>query len=406
MFDNLMLSKEVQKNLDLKGFTTPTEIQSKCIPLIVEGKDVVGRSQTGSGKTFAFGLPAIDKIDTEINGVQILIICPTRELALQVAEEIRKISSNKEGCKLVPVYGGADISRQITALKKAKIVVGTPGRLIDHIMRRTLKLDKLKMLVLDEADEMLNMGFKEDIDRILKSVPKNKQTVMFSATFSSEIKSISKNYMVNPVYVELGNALNTIDAISQSYIKTKRNAKKETLIKMFSQLKPKRTIIFCNTKRMADEINSFLNSNEITSIALHGDMRQSERKRVIGDIKAHKVSTLVATDVAARGIDITDVEYIINYDVPNDVEYYIHRIGRTARAGKSGYAITLVNTNEQFSKLMQYKNATRAKITEHELSDELSAEKPKSENAYGKSRNGFMSKPEKRKKLFFKKSYR
>jgi ATP-dependent RNA helicase DeaD len=406
MFDNLMLSEEVQKSLNLKGFTIPTEIQSKCIPLIVEGKDVVGRSQTGSGKTFAFGLPAIDKIDTEINGVQILIICPTRELALQVAEEIRKISSNKEGCRLVPVYGGADISRQITALKKAKIVVGTPGRLIDHIMRRTLKLDKLKMLVLDEADEMLNMGFKEDIDRILKSVPQSRQTVMFSATFSPEIKAISKNYMVNPVYVELGSALNTIDTIKQSYIKTKRNAKKETLIKLFSQLKPKRTIIFCNTKRMADEINSFLNANDIISIALHGDMRQSERKRVIGDIKAHKVSTLVATDVAARGIDITDVEYIINYDVPNDVEYYIHRIGRTARAGKSGNAITLVNTNEQMSKIMQYKNATKANITEHELSDELSQEKPASQNAYGKRRGGFMSKPEKRKQLFFKKSYR
>lgn len=401
MFNNLLLSEEVIKSLNLKGFTIPTEIQSKCIPLIVEGKDVVGRSQTGSGKTFAFGLPAIDKVDVTIEGVEILIICPTRELALQVTDEIRKITSNKEGCKLVPVYGGADISKQIKALKRCKIVVGTPGRLMDHIKRKTLKLDKLKMLVLDEADEMLNMGFKEDIEEILKKLPKQRQTVMFSATFPPAIKAITKNYMQSPVYIEIGDALNTIDKIEQSYIKTKRNDKKKALVNLFQKLNPERAVVFCNTKRMADEINLYLNSNDIISLALHGDMRQSERRRVMQDIKTHKVSTLVATDVAARGIDISDVEYVINYDLPNDIEYYIHRIGRTGRAGKSGKAITLINTNEQLVMLNRIKNSTKSKLIEHELSGELTLEYSEPAKSRGRSGGGrgFMSKPHSSKKL-------
>ncbi len=400
MFQNLLLSEEVVNSLIQKGYTVPTEIQSKCIPLIVQGNDVVGRSQTGSGKTFAFGLPAIDKIDTQIPGVEILIICPTRELALQVADEIRKITANKEGCKLVPVYGGADISRQITALKRGKIVVGTPGRLMDHIQRRTLKLDKLKMLVLDEADEMLNMGFKEDIDQILKSVPKSRQTVMFSATIPPAIKAITKDYMNNPVYVEVGGELNAIDKINQSFIKTKRTGKKESLLKFFEEIKPERTIVFCNTKRMADEINIFLNNKGVAALALHGDMRQSERKRVMGDIKNQKASTLVATDVAARGIDINDVEYVLNYDLPNEVEYYIHRIGRTGRAGKSGNAVSFINTGEQMSRLMLFKNSTKSKIEEHILSEKLTLENPLEQKPAGRSGKGFMSKPSREKKLF------
>lgn len=406
MFDNLMLSEQVVKSLDLKGFITPTEIQTKCIPLIVEGKDVVGRSQTGSGKTFAFGLPAIDKIDTSIIGAEILIICPTRELALQVSEEIRKITANKEGCKLVPVYGGADMSRQILALKRGKIVVGTPGRLMDHIRRRTLRLDKIKMLVLDEADEMLNMGFKEDIDTILKSLPLERQTVMFSATFPPAIKAITKDYMKDPVYIEVGNALNPIDKIEQSYIKTKRTGKKDMLAEVFEKLKPERTLIFCNTKRMTDEINDFLNNLGVISLALHGDMRQSERRKVMNDIKSHKISTLVATDVAARGIDINDVEYVINYDLPNDVEYYIHRIGRTGRAGKSGNAITLINTREQYNKLNTFKNETKSKLTEHALSGELSFEAPSTPKPAGRGSSGFMSKPNRGKGSIFSKGIR
>ena len=371
MFNELNLSEGILKALGLKGFTVPTEIQNKCIPLIVEGKDIVGRSKTGSGKTFAYGLPAIDKIDTALDGVQVVVICPTRELALQVTDEIRKITEFKEGCAVVPVYGGSDMKRQILALKRAKIVVATPGRLMDHIDRRTIKLDKIKLVVLDEADEMLNMGFRDDIEKILKFVPKIRQTVMFSATMPPAIKTITKEYMINPEYIEIGELNSTVELIDQSYVRVSRGGKKRALLEMFKKLSPKQVIVFCNTKRMVDEINDLLNNEGFNSLALHGDMMQSERKKVMTAIKLHKVSTLVATDVAARGIDIDDIDYIFNFDLPNDVEYYIHRIGRTGRAGKSGKAITLINTKEQLIDLNQYKNSTKANIVEDDLSKEL-----------------------------------
>ncbi len=378
MFNKLNLSDEILKGLEIKGFEIPTDIQEKCIPLVVQGEDVVGRSQTGSGKTFAFGLPAIDKIDIETKNIQVLVVCPTRELAMQVTDEIRKITDFKPGCKIVPVYGGANIERQIKALKNAKIVVGTPGRLMDHIRRKTLKLHNIKMVVLDEADEMLNMGFRDDIENILKFTPKQRQTVMFSATMPTAIKAITREYMINPQYIEIGKLNSTLTEIEQSYIKVPRNGKKTALLELFQTLNPQRTIIFCNTKRMVDDIKKLLNTKNINALALHGDMRQSERKKVMEAIKTHKVSTLVATDVAARGIDINDVEYIINFDIPNDVEYYIHRIGRTARAGKSGKAISLINTKEQLSMLEKYRDITKSVIVENSLSErgqELSDEK-------------------------------
>ncbi|MDD4316815.1 MAG: DEAD/DEAH box helicase, partial [Clostridia bacterium] len=338
MFNQLNLSEWILNALEAKSFVVPTEIQQTCIPLIAEGKDIVGRSKTGSGKTFAFGLPAIDKVDTQLKSIQILVVCPTRELALQVTDELRKITEFKEGCGIVPIYGGADIERQIRALKGGKIAVGTPGRLMDHMRRGTLKLHNLKMAVLDEADEMLNMGFRDDIESILKATPKSRQTVMFSATMPTAIKAITREYMIEPQYVEIGELNSTIDKIDQSYIRVSRTGKKAALIELFEKLSPERSIVFCNTKRMVDDIKGLLSGKGIDCLALHGDMRQSERKRVMESIKSHKVSTLVATDVAARGIDIEDVAYIFNFDLPNDVEYYIHRIGRTARAGKSGKA--------------------------------------------------------------------
>lgn len=371
MFNNLKLSDEVLRALEIKGFTVPTEIQKICIPLIVDGKDVVGRSKTGSGKTFAFGLPAIDKIDLALKGIQVLVVCPTRELALQVTDEIRKITEFKPGCAVVPIYGGANIERQIKALKNGKIVVGTPGRLMDHLRRKTLKLHNIKMVVLDEADEMLNMGFREDIECILKDAPSIRQTVMFSATMPQAIKTITREYMVEPQYIEIGDSNSTLEEIDQSYVRISKNGKKDAIVELFRRLSPERTIVFCNTKRMVDEIRKLLSDKGFEALALHGDMRQGERKRVMNDIKMHKVSTLIATDVAARGIDIDDVEYIINFDVPNDVEYYIHRIGRTARAGKSGKAITLVNTREQLDMIEQFKKLTKSNIKEHLMSETL-----------------------------------
>jgi len=380
MFKELNLSDDIINALELKGFTIPTEIQTRCIPLILNGKDIVGRSQTGSGKTFAFGLPAIEKIDTMINAVQVLILCPTRELALQVTDELRKITESRENIKVVPVFGGADIVRQIKALKNGKIVVGTPGRLMDHLRRKTLKLDKIKMVVLDEADEMLNMGFKDDIEEILKNVKNVRQTVMFSATMPPLIKEITRNYMVSPEYIELGGLNSTLKEIEQSYLRTLRNGKKVALIELFKKISSSNTIVFTNTKKMAEELKELLVNEGINALSLHGDKRQSERNKVMSAIRAHKASALIATDVAARGIDIDDIEYIINFDLPNDIEYYIHRIGRTARAGKSGISITLINTTEQFNKLREYARLSGSEIKEHYLSEyknEKSSDKEK-----------------------------
>lgn len=368
MFGQLNLSKEVLEALESGSFLIPTEIQNLCIPLIAEGKDVMGRSQTGTGKTFAFGLPIIDKINAEEEGIEALIICPTRELALQVTDELKKVTKFKKGCSVVPVYGGSNISRQIVALKRAKIVVGTPGRLMDHIDRRTLKLGHIKTVVLDEADEMLNMGFRDDIETILKSTPSQRQTVMFSATMPPEIKEITRKYMINPEYIEIGKNNTPIDDLEQSFIQVMRNQKKEALLEFFETFKPERTIIFCNTKRMTDEISKFLNLRGHEALALHGDMRQNERKRVMSTIKSSVNFILVASDVAARGIDIKDVEYVINFDLPKDVEYYIHRIGRTGRAGKSGKTVSIINGKDQLDLINSFKATTGSKINEIKLS--------------------------------------
>ncbi|MDR3216933.1 MAG: DEAD/DEAH box helicase [Clostridiaceae bacterium] len=385
LFSEMNLSDEVVRSVEHSGFTIPTEVQEKCIPAIMSGLDVVGRSKTGSGKTLAFGIPLIEHVNPELKAVQSLVICPTRELAMQVAEEMRKATEFKEGCKMTAVFGGADMGKQIDALKRAKIVVATPGRLMDHIGRRTIKLDFVKTVVLDEADEMLNMGFREDIEKILRFIPRERQTVMFSATMPPAIRRLTEDYMVTPTFVEIGDLNTTIDTIEQSYLKVPKDAKKTTLVNLFKTCQPQSAIVFCNTKRMADEIRRTLNNNGVGAEALHGDMPQSARRRVMDAMKAHKINILVATDVAARGIDIDDIDYVINYDLPNDVEYYIHRIGRTGRAGKAGKAVTFITDRRELAILNIYKNNTHSDIAEHKLSEDSIDFAPPKPSTYYKS---------------------
>lgn len=378
MFQTLQLNEDILSSLEKNGFTDPTEIQEKTIPLLLQGKDLIGRSQTGSGKTLAYALPIIQNVDTSNKVVQALIVCPTRELASQVADEIHKITGNMENVKTTAIFGGSNMDRQIKALKQGtSIVVGTPGRIMDHLKRKTLKLHNLKTVVLDEADEMLNMGFREDIETILKTTQKTRQTVMFSATMPKAILDITKNYMNNPITVEIGQNNNVVNTIEQSFIADKD--KQHVLLDLLLTYQPKQCIIFCNTKRMVDTVVSSLQKSNIAALGLHGDKRQNERKKIMSEIKKiGNVNVLVATDVAARGIDIKDVDYVINYDIPQTTEYYVHRIGRTARAGKKGKAITLINTRSQADHLREIEREIGVRIPEVNVRGELIIQSNKS----------------------------
>lgn len=367
-FSSLSINENIKKALLENSFFDATEIQEKTIDLILNQKDLLARSQTGSGKTLAYALPIIEKSETGIKYPQSLVVCPTRELALQICDEFRKITKYMEGIKAVPIYGGSDINRQIQALKRgAAVVVGTPGRIIDHLNRKTLKIHNIKTLVLDEADEMLNMGFKEDIEDILKSAPQKKQVLMFSATYPANIKILANTFMSNPVHIEIGSSNKSIKQINQLFAFVGKTQKQAALINILNKYKPKTSIIFCNTKKMCEELGEFLNKENFFASVIHGDLRQSERKRVMDSIKTNKSNLLVATDVAARGIDINDVDYVINYDLPNNVEYLIHRMGRTARAGKSGNSITIINTPAQLKLLQQYNRETESDSKEIDL---------------------------------------
>ena len=365
-FNALDLNEITLNALDSLGYLEATEIQEKAIPVILSGADIVARSQTGSGKTLAFGLPIIEKLNFDIANTQSLIVCPTRELAMQVCDEIKKITVRYEGISVVPVYGGANIARQILSLKKRpKIVVGTPGRILDHLNRRTLKLHDITTVVLDEADEMLNMGFKEDIEKILKSTPSQRQTLMFSATFPASIMAITKDYQREPVFIEIGEQNKSLENMSLKFIRTERNGKQIALVNLLDDYKPNLSIVFCNTKKMTEVLKAMLTDAGFNALCLNGDMRQRERTNVMRDIKsARGAMILVATDVAARGIDISDVDIVFNFDLPNNTEYFLHRIGRTARAGKSGQAITIINTKEQVKLLAQFEKETKSNIVE------------------------------------------
>ncbi|MCL1786613.1 MAG: DEAD/DEAH box helicase [Defluviitaleaceae bacterium] len=366
-FTDLPISDEVKRAVAEMGFEEATFIQSQSIPLILAGQDVIGHSQTGTGKTAAFGIPIIEKIadntDAKPGATQALILCPTRELAIQACEEMRKFAKYKHGISVVPIYGGQHIDRQILSLKKgATIVIGTPGRVMDHLRRHTLKLQNLTMLVLDEADEMLNMGFREDIETILQDVPEHRQTILFSATMAPEIMQITHEYLKDPQIVKVVSNELTVPSIRQFYYEVPGNKKIEALARLLDYYNPNRSLVFCNTKRMVDELTDELNFRGYAPAGLHGDMKQQARDTVMGSFRKGKIDILIATDVAARGIDVDDIDAVFNFDLPQDVEYYIHRIGRTGRAGKSGAAYTFVSGRRQIFDLKDIEKRIKTKI--------------------------------------------
>lgn len=368
-FNELNLSQELIMAVNDLGYEEMTEIQSKSIPLLLEGADVIGRSNTGTGKTAAFGIPAVESIESDMSRfLQVLILCPTRELAMQACDELKKFAKYKKWVKPVAVYGGASMEKQIYALKRGgNIVVGTPGRVMDHIRRRTLKLDNIKTVILDEADEMLNMGFREDIESILNDIPHEHQTVLFSATMPPEIMNITKKYQNDPVVIKIAAKYKTVDLIQQFCFEVAMGRKTDALKLLLAAYQPKSSMVFCNTKKMVDELTEALLGGGFKAVGLHGDMKQSQRTQVMNSFKSGAVSILVATDVAARGIDVNGIDAVFNYDIPQDNEYYIHRIGRTGRAGHTGVAYTLVSGRRQLNELKDISRYTKAEITQMEL---------------------------------------
>lgn len=363
IFKELQLSKELLKAIEEMGFEEATPIQSQAIPPILEGRDVIGQAQTGTGKTCAFGIPAIEKMNPQIREVQTLVLCPTRELAIQTAEELKQVAKYKKGLQILPIYGGQSIDRQITALKRnPQIIIGTPGRIMDHLRRNTLKLNRLKMIVLDEADEMLNMGFREDIDVILNEVPDTRQTVLFSATMPKAIMDLTAKYQQQPVYVKIAHKEMTVPGIEQYYLEVREANKFDALTRLIEANNIRLALVFCNTKMRVDELAAKLQSSGYAVEALHGDMKQAQRDKVMAKFREGKIDILIATDVAARGIDVNNIEAVFNYDLPSDEEYYVHRIGRTGRAGKTGKAYSFVFGRDLF-KLKDIQRYTKSKIT-------------------------------------------
>jgi len=361
-FSDLRLSKELGKAIEDMGFEEPSPIQALAIPLIQDGRDVTAQAQTGTGKTAAFGIPIIQKIDPAHRTVQAIVLCPTRELAIQIAEEFSSLLAHLPRIVVLPVYGGQPIERQLRALHQGvHIVIGTPGRVMDHLGRRTLSLGDVTTVVLDEADQMLDMGFRDDIERILKQIPQKRQTLLFSATMPQPILDISKRFQNSPEFVRVQYAELTVPQIEQSYIEVKERDKLDILCRVIDLWDPQLAIIFCNTKRRAEELAGKVKARGYRAEELHGDMKQSQRDRVMGGFRSGRIDLLIATDVAARGIDVEDVDMVINFDVPQDVEYYVHRIGRTGRAGRSGRAVTFVAPRD-FTKLREIQHYAKVKI--------------------------------------------
>lgn len=367
-FSDLNISDKLkQACLDL-NFITPTEIQEKVIPKAILGEDIIANSPTGTGKTLAYGLPILNNLDKNTKSVQVLILAPTRELAMQITNDLKDYAMYLDDISIVTLYGGENIEKQLTLLKKkVSIVVATPGRLKDHLNRGSVKIDNIKTLILDEADEMLNMGFREDVDEILECVKnKSHQTMLFSATFPKEILEICDSYLHNPYKIKLATKSLTVDTVKQFYILVKEKDKIEVMSRIIDFNSYTSVMVFCNTKKAVDEVTSSLMQRGYVVEGLHGDMRQMQRDRVMDRFRKGLLEVLVASDVAARGLDIDDIDVVINFDVPDDDEYYIHRIGRTGRAKKSGIAITLVNTNEKF-RLRGIIAYTKAKIDKMEV---------------------------------------
>lgn len=362
-FRELALPSELLTAVTEMGFTETTAVQAEAIPLIRSGVDLLARSQTGTGKTLAFGIPAVECISAEEDCVQVLILTPTRELSQQCGDEIRKLARRLPHVKTADIYGGADFAPQFKSLRTANLVIGTPGRVMDHMRRESLKLDQLKMIVLDEADEMLNMGFKEDIETILQDVPEALQIVLFSATVPDGILAIAKQFQKDPVHLDINRDQATLENIAQTYVDVPMHRKPEALNLLLHYFKPHRAIIFANTKTMVDELVELLSNSGFSTEGLHGDMKQLQRSSVMRGFKKGHVNILVATDVAARGIDVSNVDYVINYDIPKVSEYYIHRIGRTGRAGRGGTAITLCCGRAQLALLQQLGRKIKSSIS-------------------------------------------
>ena len=366
-FEDLPISDEIKRSVAELGFEEPSPIQAQSIPVILTGKDVIGQAQTGTGKTAAFSIPVLDMVDPNKKSVQAVVLCPTRELAIQVSSEMRKLGKYKSGIKTLPVYGGQPIDRQIKSLKSGvQVVIGTPGRVIDHINRRTLKMDEVKMLVLDEADEMLDMGFREDIELILEQTPSERQTTFFSATMSKEILELTKKYQDDPQLIKIVRKELTVPNIKQYYIETRRANKLEVLCRLIDVYNPKLSVVFCNTKRGSDELVSELQARGYFADALHGDLKQTQRDIVMDKFRQGTIDILVATDVAARGIDVDDVEMVFNYDLPQDEEYYVHRIGRTGRAGREGISFSFV-FGKEIRKMKDIERYTKCKLVRHDI---------------------------------------
>jgi len=348
-FAELGLSPEILKAVDKMGFEEASPIQTAVIPTILEGRDVIGQSSTGSGKTAAFAIPAIEKVDTHVRKVQVLILCPTRELAVQVAEEVGKLSLFKRGLQATPIYGGQSYDRQFRALESGvQVVIGTPGRVMDHMERGTLKLDALKLVILDEADRMLDMGFRDDIEKILSAVPEKRQLLFFSATMPPAIQSLIKRFTRNPAWIKVESSAQNAPKVDQVYFEVDRRSKLEVLTRLIDLYDFRFGIIFCSTKIMVDELDEHMHARGYAVDRLHGDITQTQRNRVMEKFRRRGFEFLIATDVAARGLDVDDLEVVFNFDLPNDAEDYTHRVGRTGRAGKEGRAFTFVSGRELY----------------------------------------------------------
>ncbi|MBD8490568.1 DEAD/DEAH box helicase [Echinicola sp. CAU 1574] len=364
LFSDLGISAEILQAVEDMGYTQPSPIQSQSIPLMLDGRDVIGQAQTGTGKTASFGIPIVDMVDPTSNKPQALILCPTRELAVQVEGEITKLAKHKKGVYSTAIYGGESIDRQIRTLKKGvQIIVGTPGRVMDHMKRGNIKLETVKTIVLDEADEMLDMGFREDIETVLNQMPEDRQTIFFSATMAKPIMDLTKMYQSNPEIVKIVKKELTVENISQVYYEVKPSLKMELITRLINVHQFNLGVVFCNTKRVTDEVTEGLIARGITAEALHGDLSQAQRDKVMNKFRKGHCSVLVATDVAARGIDVDNVEVVFNYDLPLDEEYYVHRIGRTGRAGRSGMAISFITGRKDIFRLKDLERYIKTSLT-------------------------------------------
>ena len=346
-FDSMDLSAEILKAVRAMGFSEPSTVQAKTIPLMMEGQDINAIAPTGTGKTCAFGIPMLEYVQLKDSRVQEIVLAPTRELALQIGDELTRLAKYIDGVRIAVIYGGQSISRQITALKRhPQIVIATPGRLLDHMQRGNIRLDAVHTMVLDEADEMLNMGFVKDVTKIIEATPSDRQLVLFSATTNQDVLTIAWKYQHDPVEITVEATKADRPQITQYVIATEQDHKTDNLLYLLDANVYQRVMIFCNTKFMTDKLTSRLIKEGYNAQCLHGDIPQSKRNTVMNDFKRGKFPILVSTDVAARGIDVDDVEAVINYDLPNENEYYLHRIGRTGRAHKHGVSFSLVTFRE------------------------------------------------------------